>query len=176
MNTMEIVLTSVLTSIGGAALVLGGLSAWLGSVWKGRIERQENALIQRIELHEKTIVQIDVDLRAKRIPVYEKLWALMRVLPKWPRDDTMTYERLRQFSEALRDWYFGTGGMYLSQSSREAFVTLQDQIRSVLQSDHKGIMLSNATDDYETVRKRCSELRTRLSVDIASRREAMGSF
>jgi hypothetical protein len=100
---MEAILTAILAGMGGAALVVGGLATWLGSVWKERIERHENLL-----------GQIDVDLRTRRIDAYETLWASTKILPKWPRNDGVTYEQLRQFSETLRDWYFGTGGMFLS--------------------------------------------------------------
>ena len=100
MNNLEVVLTSVLAAMGGAALVVAGLAAWLGSIWKDRIDR-----------HESMLTQIDVDLRSRRIDAYTPLWSKMKVLPKWPRDDTVSYERLRQFCEDLRTWYFDTGGL-----------------------------------------------------------------
>ena len=159
MNSLEVVITSVLAAMGGAALVVAGLAAWLGSVWKDRIDR-----------HESMIVQIDVDLRARRITVYEALWKKMKVLPKWPRDESVTYERLRQFSEELRTWYFETGGIYLSEYSREEYGALQDELQRVLESGRTGRLVSEPQDEYELVRVRCHELRNRLAEDIASRR------
>ena len=159
MNSLELVLTSVLAAIGGAALVVGGLAAWLGAVWKDRIERQESMR-----------AQIDVDLRSRRIVVYEPLWAMMKVLPKWPRDDGVTYERLHKFSEELRDWYFEKGGLYLSESSREKYGALQDELHRVLVAGRKGPLDRSPNDDYEVVRKQCSKLRTSLASDVASRR------
>jgi hypothetical protein len=162
MNNIEVVLTSVLAAIGGAALVVGGLAAWLGSVWKDRIER-----------HESTLAQIDVDLRSRRITAYEPLWALTKVLPKWPRDEAVTYESLRQFSEDLRSWYFEVGGLYFSKTSRELYGVLQDELRRVLESGRTGRLAREPQDDYEVVRVRCSELRTSLATDVASRRDAI---
>jgi hypothetical protein len=162
MNNIEVVLTSVLAAIGGAALVVGGLAAWLGAVWKNRIER-----------HESTLAQIDVDLRSRRITAYEPLWALTKVLPKWPRDETVTYERLRQFSEDLRTWYFEAGGLYLSKRSREVYGVLQDDLQRVLGGGRTGRLIREPQDDYEVVRVRCSELRTSLATDVASRRDAL---
>ena len=161
MNNLEVVLTSVLAAMGGAALVVAGLAAWLGSIWKERIDR-----------HEAMLVQIDVDLRSRRIDAYTPLWSTMKVLPKWPRDDTVSYERLRQFSEDLRAWYFDTGGLYLSKSSREEYGALQDELQRVLESGRTGKLATEPQDVYETVRLRCSELRKHLASDIASRREA----
>ena len=160
MDNIEVILTSVLAAIGGAALVVGGLAAWLGSVWKDRIER-----------HESTLAQIDVDLRSRRIAAYEPLWAKTKVLPKWPRDETVTYESLRQFSEELRKWYFDTGGLYLSKTSREVYGALQDELQRVLQSGRSGILSREPEDEYEVLRLRCSDLRKSLATDVASRRE-----
>lgn len=162
MNSLEVVLTSVVAAIGGAALVVGGLAAWLGAVWKNRIERQENLR-----------AQIDVDLRSRRILVYEPLWALMKVLPKWPRNEDVTYERLRQLSEELRDWYFEKGGLYLSERSREEYGALQDELQRVSEAGRTGPLARKPDDDYEVVRQRCSTLRTSLARDIASRRDAV---
>lgn len=162
MNNLEVILTSVLAAIGGGALVVGGMAAWLGTVWKDRIERQESML-----------AKIDVDLRSRRIVAYEPLWAMMKVLPKWPRDDGVTYERLRRFSEELRDWYFEKGGLYLSEKSRAEYGTLQDELHRVLNSGRTGTLEQKPKDEYELVRERCSKLRTSLAKDIASRREAV---
>jgi hypothetical protein len=57
------------------------LATWLGSVWKDRIVRTETLL-----------GQIDTDLRQRRIEVYKELWESTALLPKWAKDESVTYE------------------------------------------------------------------------------------
>jgi hypothetical protein len=113
--------------------------------------------------------EIDIDLRTKRIGVYEELWKSTAILPKWPKATGVTYEHLLLFSESLRTWYFQKGGMYLSLSTqKKAYSPLQDALAEVLRA-HKSGPVSDG--DYETIRSCCSTLRTALAGDIESRRE-----
>ena len=157
MSASEVVLT-VLTATGGSAVVLAALATWLGKVWADRIAQTQ-----------KLLQDIDVDLRKRRIDVYQELWKSTALLPKWPRHEGVTYERLRQFSEELRAWYFDKGGMYLSRSTHDgAYGPLQDALAELLQA-HKSGPISD--EHYEAVRRRCSTLRGALADDIESRRE-----
>jgi len=160
MSAWESVLYSALAAAGGSAVIVGALAAWLGSVWKERIARTETLF-----------GQIDTDLRQRRIEVYKELWELTALLPKWPRDETVTYDRLLSFSHDLRKWYFFRGGMYLSRTAqRDGYATLQDKVAEILQGKPSGAL---STVHYDTVRERCSYLRTLLTADIESRREAL---
>jgi hypothetical protein len=153
MSTWESVLYSALGAAGGSVVIIGALASWLGSVWKDRIARTE-ALFG----------QIDTDLRQRRIEVYKELWESTALLPKWPRDQSVTYDQLLQFSKRLREWYFSRGGMYLSQTAqRDGYAALQDKIAEILKENPSGA-LSGA--HYDTVRERCSYLRTLLTADI----------
>ena len=97
------------------------------------------------------------------------LWKTTALLPKWPRDTSVTYERLQDFSLALRTWYYETGGMYLSHSTRkQAYSPLQDTLQGLVESNRTGPL---SEQDYDAVRARCSSLRTALAGDIESRRE-----
>jgi hypothetical protein len=157
MSVSEIVLT-VLTATGGSAVVLGALAAWLGKVWADRMA-QTQRLLQ----------DIDVDLRKRRIDAYQELWKSTALLPKWPKADGVTYERLLQFSEELRSWYFDKGGIYLSRSTHDdAYGPLQDALAELLGANKSG-PISN--EHYEVVRRLCSRLRGALAGDIESRRE-----
>jgi hypothetical protein len=159
MSTLEII-TAVIAAAGGSAVIVAGLAAWLGKVWADRIAQAQ-----------KLMQSIDLDLREKRVAVYPALWKETALLPKWPRATGVTYEDLRRFSETLRDWYFHTGGMYLSRSTHgNAYSPLQDELASVLETNPTGPV---SADDYERVRKRCSALRTALAGDIESRREGV---
>jgi hypothetical protein len=157
MSPVELVLT-VLTAAGGVGVIVAGLAAWLGKVWADRIAQSQ-----------KLIGEIDIDLRAKRIPVYAELWKATSLLPKWPRATEVSYEQLVDLSKTLRRWYYYRGGMFLSQTThRTAYSPLQEAIATVV-SEGKTGPLSDA--DYEAIRARCSTLRSALANDIESRRE-----
>jgi hypothetical protein len=157
MSAFELILT-VLVSAGGAGVVVVGLAAWLGKVWADRIAQSQ-----------KLIGEIDIDLRAKRIPVYAQLWKATALLPKWPRATDVSYEQLGEFSKTLRRWYYYSGGMFLSQTThREAYTPLQDALTALLSSGKAGTV-SDA--DYDEIRELCSVLRSALANDIESRRE-----
>lgn len=160
MNALELVAT-IVSAAGGSAVIVAGLAAWLGKLWADRITQGQ-----------KRLLDIDVDLRIRRIGVYAELWKSTALLPMWPRAAGVTYEQLMRFSEALRTWYFETGGMFLSRSThRDAYSPLQEALREVLQSHPTGVV-SDA--HYEFIRKRCSALRTALAGDVESRREGAG--
>ena len=157
MGSLEIILT-VLTAAGGSAVVLAALAAWLGKVWADRIAQNQR-------LH----ADIDVDLRVRRIAVYQELWTATSLLPKWPKASGLTYEQLLAFSQTLRDWYFMKGGMYFSRSTHDnAYSPLQDALAEVLRSNSSGVI---SDEHYEKIRSACSTLRSALAGDIESRRE-----
>lgn len=161
MTPLEVV-AAVISAAGGSAVIVAGLAAWLGKLWLDRITN----------LH-KLLGEIDVDLRKRRIEVYSDLWKLTSVLPKWPKDQNVTYEQLLTFSQALRSWYFERGGMYLSRTTHsKGYSPLQDALQSVLSPEKSGKL---SESDYDTVRDRCSFLRTCLASDIESRRKGLDS-
>ncbi|MCK9295878.1 MAG: hypothetical protein M0P70_12420 [Desulfobulbaceae bacterium] len=159
MTPFEVV-AAVISAAGGSAVIVAGLAAWLGKLWLDRIMNLN-----------KLLGQIDIDLRKRRIAVYADLWKLTSVLPKWPKDQNVTYEQLLAFSQALRSWYFERGGMYLSRTAHsKGYAPLQDALQSVLSHGKSG-KLSGA--DYDTIRVCCSLLRNYLASDIESRREGL---
>lgn len=157
-SVLDVVL-AVLAAIGGGGAVVVALSAWLGKVWS-----------ERTLMSQKYAGEIDLDLRKRRIEVYAELWKATSLLPKWPQDDSITYEQLRALSQDLRRWYYDTGGMYLSRSAHdEGYGPLQGAIASVTGEGRSGPL---SKQDYETVRKRCSALRSLLAADVESRRNS----
>lgn len=132
---------------------------------EGRLKRAEE--IQRASLAFATV--IDTDLRTRRIPVYADLWKMTGLLPIWPWNTELQYEALHQLTGELRDWYFKTGGMYLSSNARDAYFEVQKSINGVIQRGRTGRIDDG---DYKAVRETCSALRTELAEDLLSRREA----
>lgn len=157
-SLFEVVL-AILAAIGGGGAVVVALAAWLGKVWADRLSAQQ-----------KYIGEIDLDLRKRRIEAYAKLWQYTSLLPKWPRAEDVTYEQLTELSRALRQWYYETGGMYLSRTTHDqGYGPLQGTIAKVVGEGRTG-PLSPA--DYEAVRQRCSALRSLLAADVESRRDS----
>lgn len=113
--------------------------------------------------------QIDIDLRERRTRAYKYLWQHTEILPKWPRNPDVTYRNLLEFSETLRDWYFRTGGMYLSRDAQKAYADVQETIREILEGEDEGRVQD---EHYDAIRERCSRLRTRMTEDILSRKAA----
>jgi hypothetical protein len=75
----------------------------------------------------------------------------------------------------LKTWYFekGGGGIYLSRRSRKRYGAVQDALAAALTGDPKG----NVPDPvYETIRVKCSALRTEMTEDLLSRREGSRIF
>jgi hypothetical protein len=132
---------------------------------EGRLKRTEE--IQKASLAFASV--IDTDLRTRRISVYAELWELTGLLPMWPWNSELEYEALHQLTGDLRDWYFKTGGMYLSTSARDAYFEVQKSINGVVQRGGTGRIDDG---DYKAIRERCSALRTELAEDLLSRREA----
>jgi hypothetical protein len=139
----------------------------------GRIEEEQKSMLKRGEELQKSAVAfasaIDTDLRTRRISIYAELWEKTGLLPMWPWNTELKYEDLHQLTHDFRDWYFKRGGMYLSESTRDAYFEVQKCINAILKNDQVG-QVSN--DDYNAIQSRCSKLRTELTEDILSRRDA----
>jgi hypothetical protein len=88
-------------------VIIAGLAAWLGKVWADRIAEAP-----------KFASEIDLDLRKRRIDVYQELSESTAVLPKWTRASDVTYEQLLQLSMTLKDWYSIPGHVPVVQDAR----------------------------------------------------------
>jgi len=173
----ETLLESILGgATGGAAVAILAavffFKALVEKVVEGAGRRFESKLRQ-METVQKSILAtasiVDTDLRNRRIQVYTELWRMTGVLPQWPHNAELTYENLSALTGELRKWYFDQGGMYLSDPARTAYGCVQESLDAVL-SQRKGEKVS--ADDYEKIRQQCSKLRSELTNDLLSRREA----
>jgi hypothetical protein len=138
----------------------------------GAEKRFESALRRSEELHRSlltTATTIDTDLRTHRIEVYAELWKMTGSLPNWPRNLELTYQDLQSLTNELRTWYFERGGMYLSAGARKGYGDVQESLASVLKDKKDGKV---SDSDYDAIRAQCSALRSELTRDLLSRREA----
>lgn len=124
MNTEVIVGTLALIGVIGTA-VASTIALFINASKDKEIARLTRDLDLRIEY--------DKDLRTHRIEEYQKMWRLLDPLAKYPKPETLTYERLLLLTTALRRWYFAGGGLFLSNHTRERYFDLQDGLRIVLE-------------------------------------------
>ena len=117
--------------------------------------------------------QYDADLRNLRLTAYRELWRLLEPLALYAREPPgyPTRDALETLAKALRDWYFKTGGIYLSAESREAYFRFQKSLWSVVASprweDADGEI---AKPDFDRLQQLSSWLRTVLTYDVGTRR------
>ncbi|MEJ8849768.1 hypothetical protein [Variovorax rhizosphaerae] len=163
-------------ALGGVAGVAAGLTLFAKLVAEksadAALRRFEHTLKLAEENHRVALTlasTVDTELRTQRRAAYILLWSLTGKLPQWPRNDELQYSDLRKLSGDLRDWYFQTGGIYLSESARKVYGTAQERIHAVLAEGRTGPV---GKAHYETLRKACSALRTELTEDLLSRRES----
>ena len=132
--------------------LIGVVTGFLGALLKSWLD-------SRLKLDEET--------RKERWEVYKKLWTLTKCVPKWPRDESLTYGTLLEFSTKCRDWYFIEGGFHLSTPARKAYGRMQDALGAALQGKAEAAKVDGP--DYNSVQQAGSALRTQLTLDLHSR-------
>ena len=111
--------------------------------------------------------KVDETLRERRDKDYLALWQLTGILPKWPKA-RVSYLEIDARTQALRDWYFGGGGLYLSSEARAAYGAAQKALCAAVESA-KNPALELGTKDYDRLQEVLSALRTELTRDLLSR-------
>ena len=138
-------------------LVTGALGTYFGLYWK---------------IREELVAKYDQELRAERVKQYTLLWNATEPLAKYAAPGPVTVARLHQLAIALRQWYFGGGGMFLSDRARDSYFALQDSIAAASIGTTGQSVDDKVSGDQETaIRKASSRLRTILTADVGSRKE-----
>lgn len=117
-------------------------------------------------------VEYDKELRKSRLEAYQQLWTIMKPLARYSPEKPLTQQLVKQTSEAMRDWYFDAGGIFLSRASREPYFALKREMQAII--DNAGLQkVADASLDEELVRalhERGTSLRASLSDDIGTRK------
>ena len=143
----------ILTLIIGA--LIGFVSTYLAAVVKLRKELEQ---------------EYDKNLRAKRIEMYAPLWQLTSLFPKYGTRQPVTIANVQSLSDNLRHWYFDQGGMFLTPESRDRYFALQEALKPVVQSQDPPAN-ELPLEQFEAFRKKGSELRTALVIDVGTRKD-----
>lgn len=112
--------------------------------------------------------KVSEELRDQRLKAYPDVWERTGRFARWPRN-TVTYAALDEFHRELRTWYFHVGGLYMSENARRRYGTMQELVAA-----HCAVEESHASlpaGAYADVMEACSEFRTALTEDLASRRQ-----
>ena len=146
------------------SVLIGGVAGFISAVITYFSTRSKT----RLEL----MVEYDKELQKSRLEAYRKLWAMLERLARFGIEKPITYEDLRQISNATRIWYFQEGGIYLTRASRGPYFRMKELLQPLL-DDKK--LASRPADAIEPellvpVIKAGSILRTSLSDDIGTKR------
>lgn len=139
-------LTILLASIG--AILVAAVGAVIGAAVNSR-------------------AKIDEGLREQRLQVYPQLWAHTSIVSRWPRTGA-TWLDLAAVHGMLRQWYYGTGGLFMSERSRDLYGDAQI-LMGWLVAGREDSAEQMTGREYEYMMYRCSALRTALTQDLETR-------
>jgi hypothetical protein len=111
---------------------------------------------------------IDGELRSKRLEVYPPLWQATAAISRWPRND-LSHKALVDLHRDLRTWYYGTGGLFLSERARARYGDVQKRIAVLVEHEVEPACVL-VDDRYDDLMKTASSLRTALTEDLDTRR------
>jgi hypothetical protein len=135
--------------------LVGAFTGLLAAYVKNRIDYQH---------------EIRSDLWNKRYNAYTKIWKMTQAIPRWPKNDSLTYQQLVDLSVGFQEWYFNDGGILLSESGREKYGTMQEGITNIL--NHQKTERSSPVNepDYNSALASCSQFRTAITSELLSRK------
>lgn len=115
--------------------------------------------------------QVFGQLWEKRLIAYEGMWRIMKKFPKWPRAKGVTYRDVQEMSEAMKEWYFTSGGILMSNQTRDLYGALQEEINHGILRDSKLDQVKITYNEYDKIQKLCSQVRTEMTNDLLSRKK-----
>jgi hypothetical protein len=131
-------------------LVVGAAGAWVKAVLAIR-------------------AKVNEELRALRLAAYPPVYRLSAALSFWPPAE-ITGDELLDLNLRLRDWYFTTGGLFLSENGRTRYGELKQLICAHLdEMDDRAAVLPPWA--YHDLAETCRAFRTALTEDLETRRQ-----
>jgi hypothetical protein len=140
----------------GLSGVAGLLASYFGIRWQIRKDLE---------------AKYDASLRELRLKAYGPLWSLTKPLALFARGTYPTQKQLEALAVSLRDWYFDSGGLYMSEGARDAYFRLQRALRALASSNRwrDDRLHEIDPDTFEYLRRIGSRLRTMLTLDVGTR-------
>ncbi len=98
-------------------------------------------------------VENDKKLRDERLRVYKDLWVLLKPLARYSPEIPLTYQKIKDTSEKMRNWYFDEAkGIYLSKESRKPYFELKKSLQQII--------------DREDFKKKIDEDLTKIEIKV----------
>jgi hypothetical protein len=113
--------------------------------------------------------KVGEELREERLRTYLPVWNRTRIVSRWPRTEA-TYGDLDALHRDLREWYFGVGGIYLSENARDRYGKMQELIDAHL-AGVQNLSAELPDSAYTGLMDECSAFRSALTEDLESRRQ-----
>lgn len=110
----------------------------------------------------------DAEIKPLRIAAYVDLWKLLKPLAKYDREQPVDRAMLKSVTEAMRDWYFDHGGLFLTAASRIPYFELKEAIRQIVE-DPRQANPQLTTAELGRILALASALRSSLAHDIGAR-------
>lgn len=126
----------------------------------------------RAKLRLDLAAEYDKKLQQGRLAAYKELWGMLEPLARYGRDKPITLAVLRDISGKTRRWYFQTGGIYLTQRSRDPYFAWKKAMQPLLDNDTPSASSEAPISDprLDGIIEAASKLRTSLSDDIGTKR------
>ncbi len=102
---------------------------------------------------------------------YTELWKCLGKMT-YSESQPLTYKRLNEVSQCLRDWYNGEGGLFFSQNSSLQYHTMMAKMAMVMPAE------DNKEDNIVSrihvtwIASQAGRLRSALARDIGTRRKS----
>jgi hypothetical protein len=139
------------------------VSGAFGVVFGGATAAIKGALTTRSKTGE--------ELRERRLNAYTPVWMKTATISRYPPAD-ITWADLEGLHLALRSWYFTTGGIFLSEHTRDRYFDVQELLNVYLESRRTGGPAGAVEPaDYDAIASTCSAFRTAMTEDLATRRQ-----
>lgn len=144
--------------------LVGSLVGVLVTMWQVRKQFEASAELQR---------------RENRIPVMQKLWAQLQPLSFHGKTQIDRSDMLSKISDNLTDWYYKTGGLYLSKTSADFYVDFQNSLQSLMMAHDQGreVRLNQLTHaEFHRLQLEASALRSLTVRDCGTRIETDSKY
>lgn len=146
-------MTELLTAVAGALVT--GIVTYFATARKVRNDLE---------------AEYDRDLRSRRIRVYQKLWQALEPLAVYAPPGPVTYDGAQELAVSLRTWYYETGGLYLSEDSRDCYFPLQTALAELAAQAPGDGTAEIPPEKLKDLKGKGSRLRKSMARDVGTRK------
>ena len=101
----------------------------------------------------------------QRLLAYQALWACTSSIRRAPDPSPLPRSSVVDVISRLDEWYFESGGLLLTERSRERYFNFMDELQVFLRSNNPSV----PTADYVSIYTAASELRSQTASEVGGR-------